>query len=67
MSHLITRFELAALGDAELYTLLRKVFNDLARSDRGTPERRTCLAALENLQREINERRARCCRFPAGP
>lgn len=67
MSYLITRFELAALGDAELHALLREVFNDLAGSDRNTPERRTCLASLENLQNEINERRARRCRFPAGP
>ncbi len=66
MSHLITRFELAALGDAEQHALLREVFNDLARSDRDTPLRRTCLALLENLQNEINQQRARCCRFPAG-
>jgi hypothetical protein len=67
MFHLITRVELAALGDAELHALLREVFNDLACSDRDTPLRRACLASLENLQNEINERRARRCRFPAGP
>jgi hypothetical protein len=67
MSYLITRFELAALGDAELHALFREVFTDLARSDRDTPARRNCLASLENLQNEINERRARRCRFPAGP
>lgn len=67
MSYLITRFELAALGDAELYALYREVFNALARSDRDTPARRNCLASLENLQNEINERRARRCRFSADP
>lgn len=30
---LITRFELAAKSESELYALLREVFNELARSD----------------------------------
>lgn len=67
MSRLITRFELAALGDAELHALYRDLFNALARSNRETPERRNALASLENLESEITARRYRRRQPSAGP
>ena len=66
MSQLITRFELAALGDAELHARYRDLFNAMARSDRDTPERRNALASLENLESEINARRSRRRQPSAG-
>ncbi len=53
---LITRFELAAKSTKELHLLYRDVFNALVRTDYGTPSRRNCLATLENIQQEMNER-----------
>ncbi len=53
---LITRFELAAKNENELYGLLREVFNELARSDGDTHQRRNALASIENIQREIGLR-----------
>lgn len=53
---LITRFELASRPKAELYALRREVFNILARTAPGTPERRHALASLENLDAEIRAR-----------
>jgi len=53
---LITRFELAAKSKPELYALLREVFNELARSELDSHERRNALASLENIQREIGSR-----------
>jgi len=54
---LITRFELAAKNKNELYGLLREVFNELARSEPDTHQRRNTLASIENIQREIGLRR----------
>lgn len=53
---LITRFELASRPKSELYALRREVFNILARSARGSTERRAALASLENLDAEIRAR-----------
>jgi len=50
---LITRFELAAKNEIELYGLLSEVFNELARSEPDTYQRRNALASIENIQREI--------------
>ncbi|MCP5391921.1 MAG: hypothetical protein H6920_09915 [Sphingomonadaceae bacterium] len=57
---LITRFELASRSTNELRRLLREVFNELARSKPGTPERRNALASLETIRAEL------ACR-PDGP
>ena len=51
--NLITRFELASRKTSELYALRRTVFNDIARSKTGTPERSIALASIENLNAEI--------------
>ena len=56
MTTLITNHELAQLSLHELQRLYRKVFNDLAQSQPGMPERRNALASLENIQRELNRR-----------
>ena len=53
---LVTRFELASRNMSELCALRRETFNALARTARGTAERRTGLATLENIEREIAER-----------
>ncbi len=53
---LITRFEMAAKNESELYSLLREAFNELARSEPDTHQRRNALASLENIQREIGSR-----------
>jgi len=53
---LITRFELATKSESELYAILKKVFNELARSQLDTHQRRNALASIENIQNEINSR-----------
>ncbi len=53
---LITTFELASRNEAELYSMLRATFNELAKSKPDTPERRNALASLENIRRVINSR-----------
>jgi len=53
---LITRFELAAKNESELRGLLRNAFNELARSEHDSHERRNALASLENIEREIGSR-----------
>ena len=51
---LVTRFELVAKDENELRGLLRKVINELARSDPRSYERRNALASIENIQSELN-------------
>lgn len=53
---LTTRFELAAKHKNELHALLREAFNDLARSEPDTHQRRAALATLENIQNELGSR-----------
>lgn len=53
---LITKFELATKPKTELYALLRFAFNEIARSEAGSYERKNALASLENIQREIGSR-----------
>ena len=53
---LITRFELAAKNESELHGLLRNAFNELARSEPDTHQRRNALASIDNIQREIGSR-----------
>lgn len=54
--YLITRFELATKNERELYAILREAFNELAKSDVGSHQRRNALASIENVQREIGLR-----------
>lgn len=58
---LITRFELATKSETELYALLREVFNELARSESGSHERRNALASIENIQNELSSRAPSSC------
>lgn len=53
---LLTRFELAAKNKNELHGLLRNSFNELAKSNPNTHQRRNALASIENIQREISSR-----------
>lgn len=53
---LITRFELAARKESELHALLRHAFNELARSEPETHQRRNALASIENIQNELGSR-----------
>lgn len=50
---LVTRFELATKNEAELRGLLREAFNDLAKSDPRSHERRDTMASIENIQNEL--------------
>jgi hypothetical protein len=53
---LLTRFALAAKNITELHVLLRQSFNELAKSNPNTHQRRSALASIENIQREIGSR-----------
>lgn len=53
---LVTRFELAKLNDDELRGLLRHAFNELAKSNADTHQRRNALASIENIQNELASR-----------
>jgi hypothetical protein len=50
---LVTRFEAAALNTNELKGLLRKLFNELAKSDTQKSEHRNILGSIEAVKREI--------------
>jgi len=56
---LLTKFELAAKNKTELDFLLRESFNELAKSNHETPQRRNALASIENIQRELGSRALR--------
>jgi len=53
---LVTRFEMAAKNETELHGLLRNAFNELAKSNPHTHQRRNALASIENIRREIRSR-----------
>ena len=53
---LVTRFELAAKKKGELHALLREAFNELARSEPDTHQRRNALASIENIKNELASR-----------
>ena len=53
---LVTRFELAAKNETELHGYLRNAFNELAKSEPHTHQRRNALASIENIRREIISR-----------
>lgn len=49
---LITRFELAAKNENELHAYLRLTFNELAKSEPDSYQRRNALASIENIRNE---------------
>ena len=53
---LITRYELMTKSKNELLVLLRQTFNELAKSNPDTHQRRNALASIENIQRELGSR-----------
>jgi len=59
MSRIITTSELENRNKQELSALFRKVSQETAKSEPGSPERRNALASLENINRELNAPRIR--------
>lgn len=55
---LVTRFELAAKNENELHAYLREAFNELARSEPVTHQRRNALASIGNIQNDLASRAA---------
>ena len=53
---LLTIFELASRSDNELHAIYRELFNELARSNEGSANRRNALASLENIRRVLQSR-----------
>ncbi len=53
---LVTRFKMAAKNESELHSLLRNAFNELAKSNPDTYQRRNALASIENIQVELGAR-----------
>ncbi len=67
MSRLILGQELKHLREGELLALFNAVSFELNRSKPDTPKRRNAIASLENIQRELNHRRAQAWRGAASP
>jgi hypothetical protein len=57
----LSSHELQKRSDSELSALFRTVSQGLVRTARESPERRNCLASLENISRQ------RAARIAAGP
>jgi len=53
---LLTIFELATRSEKELHVIYREVFNELAKSDEGSADRRNAIASLENIERALISR-----------
>ena len=53
---LVTQFELAKLNKNELRALLRHSFNELAKSNSDTYQRRNALSSIENIHNELASR-----------
>jgi hypothetical protein len=57
---LISSYELNKWSDSELAALFHMVWIGLARTTRGSPERRNALASLENISRARTHRQYGC-------
>jgi len=64
MSSLITAWELQNRTEKELCALFRKVSQEAAQSEPGSPERRNAIASLENINRALNTLRTQ---YPKPP
>ena len=53
---LVSRFEAASRGTAELHGLLKDAFNAFAIAPRGSQERRNALQSLQNIEDELATR-----------
>ncbi len=53
---LVTRFEMAEKNESELHGFLRNAFNELAKGNPRTHQRRNALASIENIQIEVGSR-----------
>lgn len=67
MDHLIMAPALYSYSQAELFALLGEISRWLAGTAPGTHERRNAIASYENVQRELNRRRARHLQPAASP
>lgn len=59
MMKLMTIFELAAHSDTELQVIVKDAFNELARSEDRSADRRNALATIENVNRVMRSRMPR--------
>lgn len=55
---LISRFEAAALGTAELYGLRREAFMAFSAAPRGSQEQRDALATMRTIEEELATRKS---------
>lgn len=53
---LVSRFEAATLGTAELYGLRKEAFIALSAAQRGSQEQRNALASMQAIERELAKR-----------
>ena len=53
---LVSRFEAASRGTAELHGLLAEAFNAFANAPRSSQERRDALASMRNIEDELAAR-----------
>ena len=68
MCRIITESELINKTDIELSALFRKVAEEIANSEIGSPERRNALASLDNISRAMRTRYiAPRCSHPKPP
>ena len=67
MDHLIMAPALRSCSQAQLFALLSEINRWLATTAPGTPARRNAIASYENVQRELNRRRARHLQPVASP
>lgn len=54
---LVSRFEAATLGTAELYGLRKEAFIAFSAARRGSREQRVALAAMRTIENELSARR----------
>lgn len=53
---LVSQFEAATLGTAELFSLRKEAFIAFADAPRGSQEHRNALASMHNIERELVKR-----------
>ena len=54
---LVSRFEAATLGTAELYGLRKEAFIAFSGAARGSQEQRNALASMRTIERELTKRK----------
>ena len=54
---LVSKFEAATLGTAELFGLRKEAFIAFSAAERGSQEQRKALASMQTIEREIAKRK----------